>query len=214
MDLALPAGLPTHQHNVTKKWSRLDQVFITEHTYDHLLVCDTLPALQGPGTDHVPVSTKLDLHMSRRDAPPPPNFREVNWDEFKKALRTELAAIGAPHVISSEAEFNNMCLQVTSAMQRVIEQLVPRTQLSCFSRRWWSKELTMMRRFERKARRESYKFRDLPDHPSHAAYLLEKRDYGIAIERAKRLHFQDWLEKATDPDLWTANRYISRPAGD
>jgi Endonuclease-reverse transcriptase len=27
MDMALAKGTPTHQHNVTKKWSRLDQVF-------------------------------------------------------------------------------------------------------------------------------------------------------------------------------------------
>ena len=30
LDLALPLGIPTHLHNVTKKWTRLDQVFILE----------------------------------------------------------------------------------------------------------------------------------------------------------------------------------------
>jgi endonuclease/exonuclease/phosphatase family metal-dependent hydrolase len=30
LDLALPQGIPTHVHNVSKKWTRLDQVFISE----------------------------------------------------------------------------------------------------------------------------------------------------------------------------------------
>ena len=34
LELALPSGIPTHVHNVTKKWSRLDQVFISEHSTD------------------------------------------------------------------------------------------------------------------------------------------------------------------------------------
>lgn len=30
LDMALPPGIPTHLHNVSKKWSRLDQVFISK----------------------------------------------------------------------------------------------------------------------------------------------------------------------------------------
>ena len=41
LELALPSGIPTHYHNVTKKWSRLDQVFISDHSTDLLEACDT-----------------------------------------------------------------------------------------------------------------------------------------------------------------------------
>ena len=30
----------------------------------------------------------------------------------------------------------------------------------------------------------------------------------------KKNHWRDWLEKATDPDLWTAHNYVSAPPGD
>src|SRR5216683_4648766 len=32
LELVLPCGLPTHKHSITKQWSRLDQVFLSEHS--------------------------------------------------------------------------------------------------------------------------------------------------------------------------------------
>lgn len=31
LDITLLVGIPTHKHSITKRWSRLDQVFVTEH---------------------------------------------------------------------------------------------------------------------------------------------------------------------------------------
>ena len=39
LELALSSGLPTHVHNVTKKWTRLDQVFLSDHSTDLLTMC-------------------------------------------------------------------------------------------------------------------------------------------------------------------------------
>ena len=41
LDLALPSGIPTHRHNISKLWSRLDQVFISDHSDNILVSCDT-----------------------------------------------------------------------------------------------------------------------------------------------------------------------------
>ena len=57
LELALPSGTPTHQHNVTKSWSRLDQVFLLEHTKHMLISCDMQTDLQGALTDHLPIVT-------------------------------------------------------------------------------------------------------------------------------------------------------------
>jgi Endonuclease-reverse transcriptase len=42
LEMALPKGTPMHVHNVTKKWMRLDQVFITEQSLELITVCDTV----------------------------------------------------------------------------------------------------------------------------------------------------------------------------
>jgi hypothetical protein len=42
LDLALPPGIPMHLHNITKYWTRLDQVFISEEAMEAIITCNTL----------------------------------------------------------------------------------------------------------------------------------------------------------------------------
>ena len=44
--------------------------------------------------------------------------------------------------------------------------------------------------------------------------IMLKKSYNKAIKYNKKHHWRDWLEKAEDPDIWTAYRYISTPALD
>src|SRR5258707_10231422 len=44
LELALSSSLPTHLHNVTKKWTRLDQVFISDHSTELIERCETVPS--------------------------------------------------------------------------------------------------------------------------------------------------------------------------
>lgn len=74
LDLALPLKIPTHKHNVTKKWSRLDHVFLSEHLFDTLLSCEALTNNLGPNTDHLPVVTKLDLAIAKAPTKSIPNL--------------------------------------------------------------------------------------------------------------------------------------------
>ena len=55
LDLALPHSIPTHLHNVTKKWTRLDQVFVSEDHIDSVVTCNVLSDTPGINTDHIPI---------------------------------------------------------------------------------------------------------------------------------------------------------------
>ena len=96
LELALPSGTPTHQHNVTKSWTRLDQVFLSEHSMDLLLSCDTRTDARGILTDHLPILTELDLHLGPSTDQPFSNFREVDWEEFRAALTVQLESLPPP----------------------------------------------------------------------------------------------------------------------
>src|SRR5260221_4916436 len=93
LDLALPSGTPTHRHNVTKKWSRLDQVFISDHSESTIITYDTQPDQWGINTDHLPILTDMNLCVDIKVADEIPNFREVNWSEFRKELSSQLHEI-------------------------------------------------------------------------------------------------------------------------
>ena len=214
MDIALAKGTPTHQHNVTKKWSRLDQVFITEHSMDAVTICDTLPEERGINTDHVPIVTVIDVELTKAPTQAARNFRDVDWKKFRTTLESKVAALGAPRHNSSSASLHRTCDKLTRAIQETIEKEVPRTRICARSKRWWSKELTQMRKETEKLGRQAYKLRDWPTHSIHEQRLAASKAYDKTIQYSKRHHWRDWLEKATDPDLWTAHKYISAPAGD
>ena len=106
LELALPSRTPTHQHNVTKCWSRLDQVFLSEHS-DHMLIsCDTRTDLWGILTDHLPILTLLDLLVEPAAETPYPNFREVDWEEFQTTLETQLLRLPPPEQILTQHQLD------------------------------------------------------------------------------------------------------------
>jgi endonuclease/exonuclease/phosphatase family metal-dependent hydrolase len=78
LDLALPTKIPTHKHNVTKKWMRLDHIFLLEQLFDALISCEALVDNLSPNTDHLPILTKLDLTLEKTPAKSFLNFRNVD----------------------------------------------------------------------------------------------------------------------------------------
>jgi hypothetical protein len=90
LDLALPQGIPTHLHNVTKRWTRLDQVFILEDHMNTIVTCKALSNTPGINTDHLPILTTLDLDLARAPSNLLKNFRNINWEEFEKTLSVTL----------------------------------------------------------------------------------------------------------------------------
>jgi endonuclease/exonuclease/phosphatase family metal-dependent hydrolase len=106
LDLALPPGIPTHLHNITKRWTRLDHVFISEDALDTVITCDTLPNTPGINTDHLPILTTLDFALSKALTSAPRNFRNVDWEEFAKELSRKLEPLGPPTRIHNQTELD------------------------------------------------------------------------------------------------------------
>ena len=214
LDLVLPPGLPTHLHNVTKKWSRLDQVFISEELMDSVIACETLPDTPGINTDHIPILTSLDLDLARVPSNPPRNFRNVDWEKFEKALAIKLDSLPPASPIRSAGELNNACSKLTEAIQETISANVPTTSLGIKAKRWWTKELKKLRQTANNKGRKASKFKDWPEHHSHEERREANKIFQKTMERTKRQHWRNWLEKAEDPDIWTAHKYTSSPVGD
>jgi endonuclease/exonuclease/phosphatase family metal-dependent hydrolase len=74
LDLALLPKIPMHKHNVSKRWSRLDHIFLSEHSFNVLLSCKTIMETHSPNTDHLPIVTKLDCILTKAPAKSIVNF--------------------------------------------------------------------------------------------------------------------------------------------
>ena len=205
LDMALPPGIPTHLHNVSKRWTRLDQVFISEDGLDSVITCNTLTDSPGINTDHLPILTTLDLSLVRALSTPPKNFRNVNWEAFEKEVAMELDCLPQPTRIHTQGELDATCLRLTEVLQKVINNKVPAKKLGVKSKLWWTKELTKLRQEANKTGRRASKYSNWLEHHSHKEHQEASKKYRRTMERTKRQHWRDWLEKSDNPDIWTAH---------
>ncbi|KAF5331999.1 hypothetical protein D9611_008886 [Ephemerocybe angulata] len=170
MEQVLEKGIPTLEHNVTKLWTRPDNVWLSAHSTSMLIKCDTRHELRPPMTGHVPIATILDMEMIRAPEIEYKNFRGTDWEEFSDALELELNNIDATHLITNEQEFDDRVNRIVKAIQAVIEKTVPTSRPKTYTRRWWNKGLERMRKKKQTLSRTHAKYRDLTEHPAHQEY--------------------------------------------
>jgi hypothetical protein len=182
-----------------------------------VMVCDTCKVLcDSPGinTDHLPILTTLDLDLTRALPNSPKNFRNVDWEAFKKDLTVKLDKLPPPTKIRATGELNDACRKLMVAIQESISEKVPTSNLGIKAKRWWTKELKKLRQDTNKKGRKASKYKDWPDHHTHAESREANKTFQRTLECTKRQHWRDWLENADDPDIWTAHKYTASPAGD
>jgi hypothetical protein len=118
LELILPAGLPMHCHNVTKRWTRLDQVFLSDHSLNLVTSCNTCVDSRGINTDHMPILTELDLEATLAKDITIHNFRGVDWEWFHEMLNDRLQLIQPPKPIITQEELDAECLKLTCSHSR------------------------------------------------------------------------------------------------
>ena len=69
---------------------------------DKVVYCTTDPHLQRPGTNHVPILMVLELPVEQEQKSLTRNFREVDWDEFRKELGARLDELQEEGPIQNE----------------------------------------------------------------------------------------------------------------
>ena len=211
LEMALPKDIPTLEFMRTKNWTRPDNVFCSANAIDVLVRCTTVPGERGSGTDHVPIDTVLDLPVTRTIPPVSFNFQAADWDKFQNTLIENLPAHPPPARIQSEDEFHEKVTTLSAAILDTIEQVVPKSNPAPHSKRWWSKDLGLLRKVKNKLNVTSYRFRHDRQHPSHDQLREARNKLTDAIRDAKQRHWENFLEETGDETLWTAARYIDSP---
>jgi hypothetical protein len=161
--------------------------------------------------DHVPIDTILDLPVTKSVPQISFNFRATDWDEFKDVLSQKIAALPPPGRIAAEDEFHQKVGNLTSAILDTIELCVPKSKPVPHSKRWWNKDLELLRKAKNRLNNVSYRFRHDQQHPSHQQLRDARNKFTDAIRSAKQSHWENFLEETDDGSLWTAAKYIDSP---
>ena len=82
MEMLLPKNVPTLEAMVTKNWTHPDNIFGSDNLGDKVIYCTTDLWLRGPGTDHVPILTVLELPLVRAMNAVMYNFHESNGGAY------------------------------------------------------------------------------------------------------------------------------------
>jgi hypothetical protein len=185
LELALPNGTPTHKHSVTKHWSRLNQVFLSDHSGNLLTICNTQPDTRGINTDHLPILTELNLEVATVEQKSTYNFRDVNWKEFRVELKQQLDQLTTPESIQNQRQVDKSCTALMEALQEAICTQVPIIETTPKSKCWWTKELMQLRACANKLGRASYKLRNSLEHRIHREHKEAKGKYQKSLQGTK-----------------------------
>ena len=128
MVMPLPKGIPTLEHMVTKKFSRPDNVFCTPGLQECITKCDVDPALRPPCMDHFPIVTHITLVQTRPVPNHNFNFRDTDWEVFRKELEKNISCIPSPTVITLEAQLKKAVEDLTGSLRATIGTCVKRSQ--------------------------------------------------------------------------------------
>ena len=214
LEMALPPGIPTLEALRSRNLTRPDNVFCSSDLLDSIIRCDTAPHLRPTKTDHFPILTTLDISLEAATPPCHRNFREVDWGAFNAALLTALQEHPLPPAILTTVDFDTYLERLNAAIVAAVEREVPFTNPSPFSRRWWSKDLTQLRRQKQHTARASFKQRGNPDHAAHTEYKRIRNQYAERIKYARKDCWTAFLKNADASSIWTAHRFIKRGFSD
>ena len=213
MSMALPPDTPTYETAIST-WTRPDNVWRNNGPADPITICDTRPQIRPPLADHLPIYIELDLPISRAKPLPTRNMRKADFKKINENLKRLISDRCPPKEIRTKRELETAVNTLVDAIQEAIREVVPETRPSPFAKRWWTAELTELKREKNKLSKLSYRFRGLPNHPIHAEYRTANQKLYNRIEETKKSHWSDWLENATPSDVYTANKYINSEPSD
>ena len=144
MVITLPPEIPTYE-TVTSNWTCPDNVWRNDNPNDPITICDVYPSIRPPQANHLPIITTLDLPILRAGAFPTCNMRDADFKAINKKLQVLLADRGPAQRIQTKEELESAVNTLVVTLQEVLDQEVPATKPSPFTKQWWTKELTELK---------------------------------------------------------------------
>lgn len=142
------------------------------------------------------------------------DFRQANWicvnEDLAQRLESDLPAMR----IKSQNEFTSKVNDLVRIIKEVLGDHLKERRLSPFICRWWTKELTQLKKQQNKLSTKSYKMRHICDHPAHAEYKVATVKFRDVMKETRSQDWTDWLEATSQQDLYIANKYISNKPSD
>lgn len=194
----LPRGTKTWQG--PDKESTIDLMLATSELADEMVTCAVHPTEHG--SDHRAIETTFDVTTPERPTVPRLMLKNAPWTMIAARVEDNLRPL--PWMVDVQTQTDQLMKVVLEA----IYELTPRGQPQPYAKRWWTKDLTRLRRvytfWRNQARAQRRAGASRPDLERRAKETA--KEYHDGIRRQKRAHWADFLTE--DINIWKASRYL------
>jgi hypothetical protein len=157
--------------------------------------------------------TVVNLPLPRSIAPPTLDFRNGDWPKINDILKERLEAESPALRIHTQEQFTEKVDKVISIIAEVLNETLEELKPSPFSRRWWTKELTALKKDQNRLSNKSYKLRDIPGHLIHTEFKAAVNKFKEVMTATRKQDWVDWLESVEHQEIYTANKFlVSEPS--
>src|SRR5271169_4621001 len=128
----------------TKTWQNGDR----ESTIDIVLASDELAATTlkydvhntEHGSDHRAIETEFDVALPEHHLEPRLLWKNAPWGQIRERIRIRL------RVTPTEGNTQEQVDRLMAVVQEAVVMLTPEAKPSPYAKRWWTRDLTQMRR--------------------------------------------------------------------
>ncbi|XP_044720163.1 endonuclease-reverse transcriptase domain-containing protein [Hirsutella rhossiliensis] len=190
IDLMDDFGLSSLLPRGTKTWQRSDEestidlVLASAELADELTSCVIHPTEHG--SDHRAIQTTFDIRVPERTFPQRLMLKNAPWIAIATRVEDELRPL--PWTVGVQTQADQLMRVVTKALR----DLTPRAQPPPYAKRWWTKDLTRLRRTYTYWRNQRAK---------EAA-----KEYHDNLRRQKKAHWDDFVIEGSN--IWRAAKYL------
>jgi hypothetical protein len=138
----------------------------------------------------------------------------ADWDKVNEALGPKLEVESPAVRLTSKEEFVKKVDDLVRIIYEVLQDHIDEKSPNPFKQRWWTKDLTLLKKTQNRLTNKSHKLRHVHDHPIHAEYKAASNKFKEVMTETRSQDWTDWLEGASQQDLYLANKYISSEPSD
>jgi hypothetical protein len=198
--LHAPKDLPTYAtHRGTT--ACLDLLLTTRKGQNAVLSCNLDPELVT-GSDHQPVLTKLSVNSGPfMSTPLRRDWRKVDWAQAR-TLFEQATSFFAPRVSTTICP--ETLVTILYKGLRAFDHLVPRITPVSYRQKWWTDELSTLRKELCLSRNIWLRTRSLED---HEIFKSRRNVFNTTLKRIKRRHWNDYLQSMTGSNIWDLGKF-------
>jgi len=201
----LPRGTITWQ--ARGQQSTIDLTLASAGLTERLLKCNTDDTAHG--SDHLAIDIEFDLTLSESREVRRKLWKRARWDRLREMVADELKAKPAP---DNDRDLNGYAQYILDITAAAVEKHVPIAQPCKYAKRWWTEDLTKLRKDytywrnqARAARRNGHR----DDGLDEKANTFKKRFHDAARKQRSNC-WQDFVQDAEN--TWDIAKYAKPDA--